>query len=211
MIADLRVSFYLKICYSNYYYSHVSSNQYFILQHNYSMIIFPYGLFIHNFSIINQLYLDVSFHQQTNDFIDFVILNELVLEQQVTGFQVREQLEHRRFGLQLHLKEVTSYPVENCNYFITISNILKTHRLHLEQLMEQNLGFQERTCCLIQIGMGSFENFFVFIKFKSCYIKPLHRFSLQIHLQTCECLNHFWLFVGDCTLHSFHELQNQKK
>lgn len=197
MIADHLVSFYLKICYSGYYYLLVSLNLYFIQQHSYFKIIFLYGLFIHNFSIINQLYQDVSFHQQINDFIDFIILSEL--EQVVVNFL------YGQVHFSLHLKVETSYLMENCNYFITKSNILKKHRLqHLFMPTEQHLSSQEQTYYLI--WKCSFMNFFAFAKFKSCYTKQNHRFGHQKRLQTCEYLDRFWLFKDDITQVQDHEL-----
>ena len=189
MIANPLQSFYLKICYSSYYYLHVSLNLYFIQQHNYFMIIFLYGLFTHNFLIINQLYQDVSFHLLINDFIDFVVLNEL---EAIVNFP--NEMHH----FDLHLIVETSFLVENCNYFITISNILKkNHYHHPERLKVQNHCFLERTYSPIQ--KYSSKNFFVFANFKSCYINQNLHFIPQKHHQTYESLNHFWLFKD--TLH----------
>ena len=165
------------------------------------MTIFPYELFIHNFSIINLLYPDVSFHWQTNDFTYFITQSELELAENFNFL-----LHH--FGFHL-LGAETSYLEENCSYFKARFNILKKNSRHHVQLKVLNLYFQEQTYS--QIWKCSFENFFAFIKFKSCYIKQNHHFSLLNHHQTYEFPIRFQSFMGDCTLQLDHELQKLKK
>ena len=164
------------------------------------MTVFPYELFIRSFSRVDLLCQDVSFRSQISDFICFVAQNGLELV--------------RNFGLPLlryfgfHLRSETSYLEENCSYFTARFNILKKYSRHHVLLKVLNLYFQEQT--YFQIQKCSFENSFAFIKFKSCYIKQNHRFSLLNYHQTYEFPIRFQSFMDDCTLQQDHELQKWK-